>query len=70
MLVKEQVLLGVVYSVYSQGHVNSLCRLHNECINNTNLFDSSDIENGVWNLVQFVGLVENDAQKSGGRLWK
>ena len=60
LLVDEQVLLGVLYLVYSQGHVNGICRIHNECRNNTNLFESSSVKNGVSNLVQFAGSVENN----------
>ena len=62
LLVYEQVLLRVIHTVYSQVHVNGLCRIHNECRNNTNLFDSNDIKNGVWKLVQFVGSVESGLQ--------
>ena len=58
LLVYEQVLLGVAYTMYSQGHVNGLCRLHNECRIDTILFDSNDVKNGVWNLVQFASSVE------------
>ena len=61
-LVYEQVLLGVVHTVYIQIHVNWIYRLHNECRNDTNLFDSNDVKNGVYKLVQFAGSVENGAQ--------
>ena len=47
LLVYEQVLLGVVHTVYSQGHINGLYRLHNECIIDTNMFDSNDVDNGI-----------------------
>ena len=62
LLVDEQVLLGVIYSMYSQGHVNGLCRLHNECRIDINLFDSSGVKNRVWKLVQFVGSCESGMQ--------
>lgn len=61
LLVYEHVFLRVVYTVYSQIHINGLCRIHNECRIDTNLFDSNDVKNVVWKMVQFVGFVESNA---------
>ena len=47
LLVYEEVLLRIVYTMYSWSHVNRIYRVHNECKIDTNLFYSNDIENGV-----------------------
>ena len=37
LLVYEQVLLGVIYTMYSKSHVNGIHGFHNECTIHTNL---------------------------------